>query len=305
MGNLNFTVIICTKDRRADVARCLDSLAAELPRPNWDVLVIDNASTDDTSEFVRDQAAKYPVTLRVIYEEQAGLSYARNRGLIESNSQYVIFVDDDVSFHSGWCQAFEECAQSYSCAAAGGTIIPVFPDEVPSWYVKGVMADGGTTTGNYQPSKVAAAITEGGLIGHPRGGNMLLDRQLVIDLGSFRVDLGWGKKRIPAEETELFKRIHASGGVVRFTPKATVNHHLDAGRMNLPYLRKWHIGYGRASILMRPPKNQLRWLFKFVEQIFNIIFYSLRLHLPGGQRNFRAHRKQRQSLGRVMQMLGL
>jgi hypothetical protein len=56
---------------------------------------------------------------------------------------------------------------------------------------------------------------------------------------------------------------------------------------------------------MNPPKDPVRWVLKFVEQVVNLICYSIRLVLPGGWRSFRAHRKQRQAVGRLAQMLGL
>ena len=314
MDSPNFTVIICTKDRRADLGRCLDSLSRQFLQDNpesgittgrWKVLVVDNASSDGCDEEVSKRSRDYPVALSCVREPQAGLSIARNRGLQEADTDIVIFVDDDVSFHSQWRQAWEVAFIDQSVVAAGGPVIPVFPEQVPDWYIAGVMADGGTTTGNYQPGETAATITAGGPIGHPRGGNMAIRRTLALSVGGFREDLGWGKKRIPAEETEFFKRVHGDGGLVLYLPPAKVNHHLDKSRLNIKYLRKWHLGYGRASILMRPPPTPVHWVLKFLEQVFNLLIYSLRLMLPGGLRNFRAHRKQRQSMGRLAQMLGL
>ena len=314
MESPRFTVIICTRDRRADLARCLDSLRQQFDADDhesapdvdrWKVMVVDNASSDSCDQEVIKRSSDYPTALSYIREPRVGLSFARNRGLSEADTEIVIFVDDDVSFRSEWCRVWEVAFADEEVVAAGGPIIPIFPDQVPVWYIEGLMADGGTTTGNYQPGEIAATITASGPIGHPRGGNMAIRRALALSVGGFREDLGWVKKRIPAEETEFFKRIHESGGTIRYLPDAKVDHHLDVSRMNIRYLRKWHLGYGRASILMRPPPNPLRWALKFLEQVFNVLIYSLRLMLPGGFRNFRAHRKQRQSLGRLAQMLGL
>jgi len=307
-GNPNFTVVICTKDRREDLARCLGSLSPQLREvegERWDVLVVDNASSDGTSDSVRALEGGYPATIQVIREERLGLAIARNTGLREAKGEVVIFVDDDVTFHEGWLEAWEGAFSDDTISAAGGPIHPVFPDSVPEWYRDGVMADGGTTTGHYDHGEEVKSFHPGSEVGHPRGGNMAIRRELALEVGGFREDLGWGKKKIPGEETEFFKRLHASGASINYLPTATVSHHLDAGRTNLSHLREWHKGYGRASILMKPPGGVVAWSLKFIEQAVNYVCFSLRLLLPGGSRNFRAHRKQRQAVGRLSQMMGL
>ena len=74
--------------------------------------------------------------------------------------------------------------------------------------------------------------------------------------------------------------------------------------MNLKHLREWHEGYGRASVLMKPHRGPLSWSLKFLEQVLNFLCYSLFLTLPGGAYSFRAHRRQRQAVGRLAQMIG-
>jgi len=207
MESPTFTVVVCTKDRRADLSRCLESLAETLGEGGsgrWDVLVVDNASSDGTSEHVRALVSEYPVQLSVTREERLGLAIARNTGLREAEGEVAIFVDDDVTFSEGWAGAWEEAFIEESLAAAGGPITPVFPESVPAWYRDGVMADGGTTTGNYEHGDVVLEYRPGGEVGHPRGGNMAIRRALALEVGGFREELGWGKKKIPGEETEFF-----------------------------------------------------------------------------------------------------
>lgn len=266
---------------------------------------MDNASSDGTGDEVRGREAQYSHPLEVIREDRLGLAIARNTGLHHAKGEVLVFVDDDITFFDGWVEAWEEAFQDPDLAAAGGPITPVFPSEVPTWYTEGVMADGGTTTGNYECGDEVVSYQPRVGVGHPRGGNMAVRRVLALALNGFREDLGWGKKRIPGEETDFFQRLWETGAKIQYLPGPRVNHHLDAARMNIKYLRSWHIGYGRASILMKPPRNPIRLVLKLVEQCFNIVFYSIRLMLPGGSRNFRAHRKQRQSMGRFAQMVGL
>lgn len=307
MEGLTFTVVICTKDRIKDLSRCLKSLAESLAgeKPGqWDVLIVDNASSDGTGDQACVLAEGYPVRLSVTREERLGLAIARNTGLREARGEIVIFVDDDITFFSGWISAWEKAFLDDSLAAAGGPIIPVFPDSVPDWYREGVIADGGTT-GLYEHGCEVSEYEADNGVGHPRGGNMAIRRMLALQSGGFREDLGWGKKKIPGEETEFFKRLHAEGNRILYLPGARVHHHLNESQMNLKHFREWHEGYGRASILMKPPVGHLSWSLKFIEQALNLAWGSLRLTIPGGARNFRAHRKQRQAIGRISQMIGL
>lgn len=308
MSESCFTVVVCTRDRVEDLTRCLESLAHQFgdgDGQGWDVLVVDNGSSDGTSDYVRSMIEGYPVPLYLEREERMGLSIARNTGLRSAKGSAVVFVDDDVSFHDGWVKAWEEGFVDGSIVAAGGPIHPVFPDSVPAWFRDGVMGDGGTTTGHYYNGEEKVECDPKMGIGSPSGGNMAIRRKVALDVGGFREDLGWARKRIPAEETDLFARLRESDAKIFYFPGPVVNHHLDEQRTNIKYLRLWHRGYGRASILMKSPIGPLRWLLIFGEQAVNLAYFSIRLCLPGGQRCFRAHRKQGQAMGRLAQMVGL
>ena len=140
MESPTFTVIVCTKDRREDLSRCLESLATllrERGSSRWDVLVVDNASSDGTSEHARALKEGFPVKLSVTREERLGLAIARNTGLREASGEIAIFVDDDVTFFEGWIGAWEQAFGDGALAAAGGPITPVFPESVPTWYREG------------------------------------------------------------------------------------------------------------------------------------------------------------------------
>lgn len=315
-----FSVVICTLNRRASLLRCLKSLAELSQRDaargtdrsaRWDVWVVDNNSTDGTLEAARELAEDFPLRLNVVREERAGLSCARNRALEESAAEVVVYTDDDVSYHDGWFDAWEAAFVEGDVVGAGGPVLPVFHEELPDWFRRGLLdGDGGPVAKyscgeevrEYAPRNSSGQRCD---VGHPRGCNMAMRRQLAIDLGGFREDLGWGRTRVPAEETEFYQRLHDHGGRVLYLPAAKINHHMDPGRLTVPYIRRWYRGYGRASIMMRPPGNPWAWSVKFAEQGLNLVGFSLRLALPGGQQSFRAHKKQGQAMGRLAQLLGL
>ena len=89
------SVIVCTFNRASALERCLESLRAQHADPaTFEVLVIDNASPDDTRERV-ERYLNGPLPCRYVFEPVQGLSHARNRGAREAAAPYVTYLDDD------------------------------------------------------------------------------------------------------------------------------------------------------------------------------------------------------------------
>ncbi len=92
----------------------------------WDILVVNNACTDDTSQVVTSFAGRLPV--RETYERRSGLSAARNRALVETTGSHIAFIDDDVHVHRGWLRTLRRLATTYpDCAVLSGPVHPYFP----------------------------------------------------------------------------------------------------------------------------------------------------------------------------------
>ena len=104
---MDFTVIVCTYNRCGNLPACLGALATQkgLEAIDWEVLVVDNNSTDATPQMVERLARELPVRLRYAREEQQGLNYARNCGVINSHGTHFTFVDDDIQVSPQWLSA--------------------------------------------------------------------------------------------------------------------------------------------------------------------------------------------------------
>src|SRR5438477_8864136 len=106
MGTTTASVIVSTRNRAELLRGCLESLLAERPAIGWEVIVVDNASTDETAATVeRCHELADGIRLEYLVEERLGLSHARNRGVAEARGEYLLFTDDDVLVQSGWVNA--------------------------------------------------------------------------------------------------------------------------------------------------------------------------------------------------------
>ena len=95
---INITVLLCTFNRGQRLSKALDSVAAQIlpDSVSWEVVVVDNNSTDQTREIVERYCRRYPGRFRYIFESHQGLSRARNTGIRESRGEVIAFIDDDV-----------------------------------------------------------------------------------------------------------------------------------------------------------------------------------------------------------------
>ena len=131
---MHITVLICTRNRAEQLRRTLEAATAiETPGTSWELLVIDNGSSDHTPEVVESFAERLPI--RRVSEPQAGLSNARNRGVAEANGSYICWTDDDVLIDPHWLSAYAGAfAHHPEAAYFGGPIELVLEEPTPSWF---------------------------------------------------------------------------------------------------------------------------------------------------------------------------
>jgi glycosyltransferase involved in cell wall biosynthesis len=129
------SIIIPTKDRSSDLKDVLTSLQLALvPDFSYEILVIDNASTDDTKQTVLDFLKKLPI--RYIFEPKLGLHNARNRGLKESDGDILAYIDDDILISKNWLCSIPLSFSLPDVVMATGNCFPLFDDSAPDWLVK-------------------------------------------------------------------------------------------------------------------------------------------------------------------------
>jgi glycosyltransferase involved in cell wall biosynthesis len=242
------TALICTYNRSTLLAAALDSLSqlrcsAEFP---WELLVVDNNSSDATRAVVRRAAKRFPVPLRYVFEPKQGKCHAVNRGIASTQSPIVLFGDDDQTFDEFWV---EEACRSLiahpSLSYVGGPIIPLWSASPPGWLrtdVSELKAPLGLFDYGPQPFEFETRRVV------PGGGNLAVRRALIQKVGAFRTELGRrGGSLIGQEQAEFFHRSRAAHARGLYVPTMRVFHHVPAERLRRSYHRRWWFWKGVAQ----------------------------------------------------------
>ena len=255
---MNASIVLCTYNRASTLSRALESLS-DLDVPvglDWEVLVVDNNSTDDTRAIVERVVAEARLPCRYLFEPSQGKSFALNAGIAQALGQVLVFTDDDVTFDRGWLRALLAAFDAPDCAGVGGQIIPVWPAPPPRWF---------SDTGPYRllPAVVGYQFdTSGPVIRPPYGANMAYRRVMFDRYGRFRTDIGpRGRERITGEDTEFGRRVLNGGEQVIYVPGAIAYHPVEPERMTLRYFERYYFGEGRKNVRAFPlPPGTVRWL---------------------------------------------
>ncbi len=290
------TVAICTRNRRDVLLRALASLAAQRAAVRWDVLVVENASEDDTRAAVSAIARDFPVPLAVASEPVRGLSAARNCALAVAAARAVVYLDDDATCRAGWVDAHARGLVAPDVLATGGPIVPVLPDGLSEPWRAFLESELGGPTGRYDFGPEPQECGAGGPA-LPFGGNLGVVRAPALEAGGFRTDLGWGTRMIPGEETELLRRLQRRTGRILYLPDAVIDHHVDAERASLAAYLRWYRGLGRSLARLDPPANALERVRRAATELARAALWSVRGRDP------LARRERERALGCALELL--
>ena len=206
---VRLSLVIATYNRSQSLVQVLESVVCQnAPLKEWECIVVNNNSTDDTVERFNRFVARHPEhNIRMVVETNQGLSYARNRGISESVGQYVAIIDDDERIAPEFIAAYIEMFDSTPDAmAAGGPIVAEYPTGRPRWM------------STYTERPIANTMYFGSEVREfprgrvPGGGNMALRRDAVRRYGVFDTSLGYvGDSLVGGEESDLFERLQIAG----------------------------------------------------------------------------------------------
>lgn len=264
---IRISLIIPTHNRADDLIRALESVAVQtLAADEWECVVIDNASTDDTPRRFEEFRTAHPTLhLRRVYEPQAGVSYARNRGFREAVGELLASIDDDERVNPDFLKAYLHFFDTHPHAiVAGGRIIAEYPAGRPDWLSK------------FTEMPIANPMHFGDTVRPfprgrvPGGGNMAFRRKEALRYKGFDVTLGRvGRELIGGEENDLFERMLKGGETIWYVPDAVMWHIIPQRKLSQEYFRRLCRNVGisqqlRARIHHRLATALFRELLKWV-----------------------------------------
>ena len=241
-------MVLCTYNRAARLADALTALVRQVEAPPYEVVVVDNNSTDDTRAVI----ARFVAAGRVRYasEPLQGLSHARNRGVAAARGDILAFTDDDVRVGPTWIQAIARAfAEHPDVDMVGGRVEPEWEAEPPAWLPEAgfaplALADYGVQPFQVRPEDPVCLI----------GANVAVRRHAVERVRGFSPRLQRVADGIGSTEDHDFQaRLLEVGAAARYDPRLAVRAVVPRERLSKRYHRAWHHGHGRFYALMRDP----------------------------------------------------
>lgn len=257
------SVIICTYNRDKYIYNVLRSVAEnDYPHDKYEIVLVNNNSSDNTeSECQRFQADFPDIAFRYCVETNQGLSYARNRGIQESQGDLLAYVDDDATVNKEYLRTYADFFnKTPEAVAAGGPILPVCETEEPSWmsHYTRQLVTGRLYLGDRQRPFAHGA--------YPGGGNSCYRRSVFDAVGLFNVELGRkGSSLIGAEEKDLYDKMTTLGMKFYYLPTAILYHIIPASKLTQDYFDRLTHGIGvseRYRTLQISKKKYVIRLFK-------------------------------------------
>ena len=247
---MDVTVILCTYNRCEDLTGALQSIAvSQMPKSvSWEVLVVDNNSTDQTHKVVDAFCRRDPERFRYVVEAKRGKSYALNTGIANARGRVLAFVDDDVKVEATWLKNLaSNLLENDEWAGAGGRTLPAQKFRRPHWLSNDLNNWAGIVFAYFDLGDDPGELNRA-----PYGANMAFRKSIFEKHGGFRIDLGpRPNSQIRNEDTEFGRRLLAAGERLRYEPAAIVYHPVPQGRMTQKYFFSWWFDYGRALIRER------------------------------------------------------
>jgi len=257
------SVVITTYNRRELLRKCLAALRVQtFPHDRFEIIVVDDGSTDGTEELMRDVVKRSGGWLRYFHQENSGLAAARNLGISKTRGTIVAFLDDDCIPTRNWVYEISRMYEDPRVAGTGGTIRAVPPKTLVSTYLAHIRLN---ETPGMSGEKVIFLI----------GGNASYRRDVLALMKGFDELFVFNA----GEDVDLGLRLTKQGFMLRYNPDAIVYHN---HKQTLRGFLKTFYSYGKGTSLymIRNGQRGVLWtnpkvfvLFGFLKTPFMIWSY--------------------------------
>lgn len=233
----------------------------------WELLVVDNNSTDQTKMVVDSFVGRLPI--RYLFEGRQGKAHACNSALAVATGDLLFFTDDDAVVQEGWIEVMWATANQHpEIGFFGGKVVPIWEHQCPEWFDLKVTPELACVIPSVDEGDSEFGITGEGFI--PVGANMCVRRSVFENIGLFCAELGPRKDDgLPGEDSDVCLRAIRAGFAGLYVPEAVVKHPASPERTTKGYIWKYQYRYGRSVVLTRPPleKENLiagcpRWIWR-------------------------------------------
>lgn len=250
------TVLVCSYNRKADLLELLESVLTQNTHGDFtfELLVVDNNSSDQTSEAVQ---ARYgsDARVRLLVEKRQGKSFALNTGVKEAKGDLTWVVDSDQLLPPEYLHTMVRVFLDHpEVSMAGGKVVPLWPADPPSWLTRDhwkaiAMADYGEKPFFVRAENFICLLAT------------CFRTEVLRNSGGYRLGLSVSGGQIGGvEDAELIQRLLNQGLIAYYEPKLELLHKVEPVRLTRDYHRRWYRGHGRfAALAYDEPFEQARF----------------------------------------------
>jgi glycosyltransferase involved in cell wall biosynthesis len=235
------SVVISTRNRAELLARCLRSLLESRTTVAFEIIVVDNGSTDGTRGVTESFQGNRAIPVHYIWEPRQGVSHGRNAGIARAAGRIRAFTDDDIVVSRGWVEEIHQLLeQRRDIDCIGGPVLPLWSDPPPHWLDSRHWSPLSVTDHGSRPFEIGS--------NHPL---CLLTSNVAFRRGVFDRIGGFSPEFPRAQDHELQMRFWLSGGRALYSPGVVVHTAVPAERLRVGYHRQWHTRNGRMCARMK------------------------------------------------------
>jgi glucosyl-dolichyl phosphate glucuronosyltransferase len=258
----DISVVICTYNRDKFIGEALNCLSKQtLHREQFEIIIVDNRSTDNTAAIVKKFISDHPeLQMRYIMEPNKGLSFARNRGILEARASIITYIDDDAEVTTGFLESIVNFMKANNTiVGVGGKVIPKYSEsKEPEWMSKYLNGFVGRMDFGDNPKQFDRSMK------YPTGCNMTYTKDILQKAGGFNNELTFR-----SDDKYIFYKVTALTDKVYYLPGATLYHNIDNDRLSFPNFKKLFLKSGNEEkIRVQSEKGFFAVLNKFFELVF-------------------------------------